>query len=466
MSTVAAALKMLLAAVETTAAPAAATEVAAAAPLQQPAISSSSSQTKGVIWNFPAEERMYTPKPMDLAVNSSSSRCLITLDYGREDVRPERSAFAIQLRDGTWIRPRKVVDDSGCTPELWAEQSCLRLGMPFTRCTTPEVLMIDKTPASIVGVTEPHWVMVGGNTDCPLKVWRPGGALVLAGDAGGMFDLCIGTETLKEFFSHTNPLHQHLCWYPDAQNGDVRRVNGVPVTIFAGASLASALQGSAAAPACHFAAAFQFAAAAADPAAAPVTEIDDLFVTVTSEQQLQAGHQSLQALVQQAAQQAADAADSAVCSSFPTLETLAATDLELELESLLAASAVTAETEPLSLLTFPDGSVRDPLLTPAAAKAAASKHHQHRLVSMSKLMQQCWVFLLLLGAALLAGPVAAAPKPAAFLPAEMAELQRQLNLQAAVSSSEGPPNIMDVSSSMPVIYSRRFRCCSISAAGA
>jgi hypothetical protein len=46
----------------------------------------------------------------------------------------------------------------------------------------------------IVGVTEPHWVMVGGNTDCPLKVWRPGGALVLAGDAGGMFDLCIGTD--------------------------------------------------------------------------------------------------------------------------------------------------------------------------------------------------------------------------------------------------------------------------------
>jgi hypothetical protein len=36
-------------------------------------------------------------------------------------------------------------------------------------------------------------------------------------------------ETLKEFFCHTNPLHQHLCWYPDAQNGDVRRVNGVPV---------------------------------------------------------------------------------------------------------------------------------------------------------------------------------------------------------------------------------------------
>jgi hypothetical protein len=282
-----------------------------------------------------------------------------------------------------------------------------------------------------------------------------------------MFDLCIGTETLKDYFCHTNPLHQHFCWYPDAPNGNVRRVNGVPVTIFAGVNLASALQGSAAVPVCHFAAAFQFAAAAADSAATPMAEGEELFAEVIPAQQLLAGHQSLQALVQQAAQQAVctSAAAIATCSSFPTLMTLVETDLELELESLSSAPAVSAVAEPLPLLTFPDGSVRDPFLTPAAAKAAALKQHQHRLVSMSRLMQQCWMFLLLLGAALLAGPVAAAPKPAAFFPAEMAELQRQLSLQAAVNPTEGPPYITDVSSSRPVIYSRRFRCCSHSAAG-
>jgi hypothetical protein len=464
MASIAAALRMLLQAVEGTAVPEPASTVtptvpvaAAAAPVQQSSSSSSSSssQNKGVIWNFPAEERLYTPKPMDLSVNSSSSRCLITIDYGKEDLRPERSAFAIQLENGTWIRPRKVVDDSGCTPELWAEAACLRLGMPFTRCTTPQVLMIDKTPASIVGFTAPHYVLVGGNTDCPLKVWRPGGALVLAGDAGGMFDLCIGTETLKEYFSFTNPLHQHLCWYPDALQGNVRRVNGVPVTIFAGASLASALQGGSAVPACHFAAAFQFAAAAADAAAAAVTEVDDLFTVVPPEQQLRAGHHALQTLVRHAAQQAAGTAVAAVCSSAPTLMTLATADLELELESLSVAPHIPAVVDPVPLLTFPDGSVRDPLLTPAAARAAAGKHHQHRFVSMSRLMQQCWVFLLLLGAALLAGPVAASPKPAAFIPAEMAELQRQLRLQAAVSPVEGPPDITDVTGGRPAICSRR-----------
>jgi pyruvate/2-oxoglutarate dehydrogenase complex dihydrolipoamide acyltransferase (E2) component len=222
-----------------------------------------------------------------------------------------------------------------------------------------------------------------------------------------MFDLCIGTETLKEFFSHTNPLHQHLCWYPDAQNGDVRRVNGVPVTIFAGASLAAALQGSSAVPARHFAAAFQFsaaAAAAAESAAAPAAEIEDLFAAVTPEQQLRAGRQSLQTLVQQAAEQVTVPPAATICSSIPTLLTLAATDVDMELDSLLSAPAMTSA-DLLPLLTFSDGSVRDPLLTPAAAKAAALKHNQHRLVSMSRLMQQCWVFLLLLGAALLAGPV-------------------------------------------------------------
>jgi hypothetical protein len=194
-----------------------------------------------------------------------------------------------------------------------------------------------------------------------------------------------------------------------------------------------------------------------------LAEGEELFAEITPAQQLLAGHQSLQALVQQAARRATCASAAATCSSFPTLETLAMTDLELELESLSAASTVSSVAEPLPLLTFPDGSVRDPLLTPAAARAAAGKHHQHRCISMSKLMQQCWVFLLLLGAALLAGPVAAAPKPAAFLPAEVAELQRQLNLQAAVNPAEGPPDITDVSSCRPVIYSRRFRSCHHSA---
>lgn len=205
---------------------------------------------------------------------------------------------------------------------------------------------------------------------------------------------------MKEFFSFTNPLHQHLCWYPDALQGDVRRVNGVPVTIFAGASLASALQGGSAVPSCHFAVAFQFAAAAADPAAAPVTEVDDLFAAVTPEQQLQAGHQSLQALVQQAAQQAAETTVAAVCSSAPTLMTLATTDLELELESLsVATSHIPAVADPLPLLTFPDGSVRDPLLTPAAAgKSAAGKRNLHRMISsLSRLMQQLLVVLAAVG---------------------------------------------------------------------
>jgi pyruvate/2-oxoglutarate dehydrogenase complex dihydrolipoamide acyltransferase (E2) component len=146
-----------------------------------------------------------------------------------------------------------------------------------------------------------------------------------------MFDLCIGTETLKEFFSHTNPLHQHLCWYPDAQNGDVRRVNGVLVTIFAGASLAAALQGSSTVPARHFAAAFQFAAAAAaaESAAAPAAEIENLFAAVTPEQQLRAGRQSLQTLVQRAAEQVTVPPAATICSSIPTLLTLAATDVDM-----------------------------------------------------------------------------------------------------------------------------------------
>eukprot|EP00775_Hariotina_reticulata_P013865 gene13865-biopygen15796 len=325
---------------------------------------------------------------MDLSLNSKSSRCLHTLVPGDADQPPEKSPYACQLPDGRWIVPKKVVDDTGCTPSLWTEAACLKYGMPFTRTETPTVLKIDNTVATIIGYTSPHWVLVGGNTSRPLKKFLREGSLVLAGDAGNMFECCIGTETLKEYFPKVETLHQHLCWYPGAPIGDVSCINGVRVTIHTGMTLEDALQHGAG-----------LIAAVCQP------------VTTSTTQQL-------------------DVSVASADSSFPTL---------LNLQEVEPVSTSATAATPAWLLA--DGSVQDPYLTPAAAKAAARQHQRRNWVSFSSCMQQCWVFLLLLGAALLASPVAAAPKPGQFVPAEVHELRRQISLQSLIDSSQPRPDI-------------------------
>eukprot|EP00775_Hariotina_reticulata_P005639 gene5639-biopygen7440 len=350
--------------------------------------SNNSNKNSIVITDFPTPELLYEIPPMDLSLNSKSSRCLHTLVPGDADQPPEKSPYACQLPDGRWIVPKKVVDDTGCTPPLWTEAACLKYGMPFTRTETPTVLKIDNTVATIIGYTSPHWVLVGGNTSRPLKKFLREGSLVLAGDAGNMFECCIGTETLKEYFPKVETLHQHFCWYPGAPIGDVSCINGVRVTIHTGMTLGDALQHGAG-----------LIAAACQPVTTSTTQQHD--VSVASAE-----------------------------GSFPTL---------LNLQEVEPVSMSATEATPAWLLA--DGSVQDPCLIPAAAKAAARQHQRRNWVSLSSCMQQCWVFLLLLGAALLASPVAAAPKPGQFVPAEVHELRRQISLQSLSDSSQPKPDI-------------------------
>jgi hypothetical protein len=74
-------------------------------------------------------------------------------------------------------------------------------------------------------------------------------------------------------------------------------------------------------------------------------------------------------------------------------------------------------------------------------------------------MQQLWVFLLLLGAALLASPAAAVPGPAQFVPAEVHELRRQINLQSLVDAVTRPDVTITRVDPDPMIPYRRFRFC-------
>eukprot|EP00775_Hariotina_reticulata_P006390 gene6390-6622_t len=91
-------------------------------------------------------------------------------------------------------------------------------------------------------MTVPHAIILGAGTKRPLRKWLAEGAFVIAGAAGDMFDCCIGTDALREYFAHSNPLHQHLVWHPDGPQGNVSQLNGVPISIHACASVAAALE--------------------------------------------------------------------------------------------------------------------------------------------------------------------------------------------------------------------------------
>lgn len=351
---------------------------AAAAPTHQPAMAAPAPATTGgsssssqFITEFPTPELLYKIKPMDMELNRRSGRKLYTIDYD-PNVPIEQAAFSCELPDGTRIRPRKAVDDSGCTPPLWTEAACERFGMPFTRCATPQVVTIDNSRCTIVGRTVPHAMILGAGTKRPLRKWLAEGALVVAGAAGELFDCCIGTDALKEYFAYSNPLHQHLVWNPDGPQGNVSQLNGVPISIHAYASVAAALD-------------LQTAAALVAMAC----------LETGAGAGLEAG---VGAAVTSSEQAAASAADSVQSSDQQTAD--AVTDM-------------------------------DPLLTPAAAQSAAARHSSRRQrtgISSRKLVQQVGFFLVLLWQALTAAPVFSmqAPTPFGDNPALLAWHQHDL----------------------------------------
>ena len=94
----------------------------------------------------------------------------------------------------------------------------------------------------LVGKTAPFKLVLGENSSKPLTVDVADGAWVMKGTAGHMYELLLDTNTLDQWDAFVHPATQHLCWYPDAPQGDYSTLNGVPVTIRQGEHVASMRQ--------------------------------------------------------------------------------------------------------------------------------------------------------------------------------------------------------------------------------
>ena len=52
---------------------------------------------------------------------------------------------------------------------------------------------------------------------------------VVAGDAGGMYEVLLDKDTFKCQFAYANPVYNALCWHPFASVGEFDVFAGVPV---------------------------------------------------------------------------------------------------------------------------------------------------------------------------------------------------------------------------------------------
>ena len=94
-----------------------------------------------------------------------------------------------------------TVSDSGANLLLITEAQCKRMGCNIITGETPALKAIDgQLHSFIIGHTPPVDLTIGRGTPSPLhkrveRMW------VIAGDAGGMYDVLLDKETFKAWFT-------------------------------------------------------------------------------------------------------------------------------------------------------------------------------------------------------------------------------------------------------------------------
>uniref|UniRef100_A0A383VWU0 Uncharacterized protein n=1 Tax=Tetradesmus obliquus TaxID=3088 RepID=A0A383VWU0_TETOB len=172
---------------------------------------------------------------------ASDLRSLTRLARISRPASGQRPFVSLQLQDGKIVVPNITAADNGCNLLLLTLLCCEELGIPWHRMSVPELQAIDgQVRPSIIGRTVPFMLRLTPEEGPQLEIPVTLGACVMEGDAGGLFDMCLDTETLKPYYAFVHPLLKHLVWYPGAPQGDCSVMAGVPVeTCYAGTGSAA-----------------------------------------------------------------------------------------------------------------------------------------------------------------------------------------------------------------------------------
>ena len=159
---------------------------------------------------------------------------LLTGDYRSLSSRSPLLRTGSPALSGASIKPSQVCDDNGTNLLVITQEFCRQHGVSYEPCRGPRLKLHTghlSQPDHIIGRTEPMSLLLGEDTPMPLQVPLDQGVFVCAGDAGGLYELCLDSNTLSPWFAFVNPAVGHLCWYPGGPQGDFSVLNGVPVSI-------------------------------------------------------------------------------------------------------------------------------------------------------------------------------------------------------------------------------------------
>lgn len=167
---------------------------------------------------------LFEPKVIDYQRHLQGYQVLDKFSSSNPDL-----GLYIGTSDGRMHAVSNTVSDSGANLLLITEAQCKRMGCNIITGETPALKAIDgQLHSFIIGHTPPVDLTIGRGTPSPLhkrveRMW------VIAGDAGGMYDVLLDKETFKAWFAHVSPVYQHFIWFPKASQLDFSVIAGVPI---------------------------------------------------------------------------------------------------------------------------------------------------------------------------------------------------------------------------------------------
>jgi hypothetical protein len=92
-----------------------------------------------------------------------------------------------------------------------------------------------------IGRTGPLVVSLALGSSHPAHLPIPNGALVMKGNAGGLYKFCLDKQTLHSVYGYVDPALNHILFRPLASEGNMTLFNGIPTTSVARGGLLAPL---------------------------------------------------------------------------------------------------------------------------------------------------------------------------------------------------------------------------------
>ena len=140
------------------------------------------------------------------------------------------TGITLTISDGRSFLLELTIIDSGADTAILTEACCKKYGVHIITTNLPQLLAIDGKPNnSIIGRTGPLVLTLAQGTPYAANLPLPNGALVMKGDAGGLYDFCLDKQTLHAVYGYVDPALGMLLFRPRPEQ-DMWLFNGIPVT--------------------------------------------------------------------------------------------------------------------------------------------------------------------------------------------------------------------------------------------